>query len=62
MMPSLMCKLKEESKKSTAKRVLSNEAGGIMSATSAGALPCNRQQVKDARRHKQDCDTLYSVM
>lgn len=42
-MPSLMCKSKE---KSTPKRVLqfvSNEAGG---ATSAGALPHNRQQVK----------------
>ena len=67
-MPSVMCKLKEESKKSTPKHVLqfvSNEAGGIISATSAGALPCNRQQVKDARRQsssKQDYDPLYSVM
>ena len=67
-MSSVLCKLKEESKKSTPKRVLqfvSNEAGGIMSAASAGALPRNRQQVKDARRQsssKQDYDPLYSVM
>ena len=42
-MPCLMCKLKEF-KKSTQKRVLqfvSNEVGGIMSATSAGALQDN---------------------
>lgn len=67
-MPSVMCKLKEEAKGNTPKRALqfvSNEAGGIMDATSAGALPRNRQQVKDMRRQitsNQDFDPLYSVM
>ena len=44
-MPSVMCKLKKEAKKTTPKRVLqfvSQEAGGIMEATSAGALPRSR--------------------
>ena len=52
-MPSVLCKLKEEVMGKTPKRALqfvSNEIGGIMNATSAGALPRNRQQVKDARR------------
>lgn len=67
-MPSVMCKLKKEGEGKTPKRALqfvSSEAGGIMNATSAGALPRNRQQVKDVRRHvasKQDFDPLYSVM
>ena len=67
-MPSVMCKLKNEAKNKTPKRALqfvSQEAGGIMEATSAGALPRSRQQIKDARRKitsKQDCDPLYSVM
>ena len=36
-----------------------------MEATSAGALPRSRQQVKDARQRvtsKQDFDPLYSIM
>ena len=52
-MPSVTCKLKEEAKKKTPKRALqfvSQEAGGIMEATSAGAPPRCRQQIKDARR------------
>ena len=67
-MPSVMCKLKKEAKKKTPRRALqfvSHEAGGIMEATSAGALPRSRQQVKDIRRNftsKQDYDPLYSVM
>ena len=67
-MPSVMRKLKEESKTSKPKRILqfvSNEAGGILSAPSASALPRGRQQVKDARRQsssKQTYDPLYSVM
>ena len=67
-MPSVMCKLKKEAKKKTPKRALqfvSKEAGGILEATSAGALPRSRQQIKDARRKvtsKQDYDPLYSVM
>ena len=67
-MPSVMCKLKEQAKKQTPKRVLQfvrQEAGGLMEATSAGALPRNSQQIKDARRkdaNKQQFDPLYSVM
>ena len=67
-MPSVMCKLKQEAKKNTPKRVLqfvSEASGGIMEATSAGALPRGRQQIKDARRKntsKQDFDPLYSIM
>lgn len=67
-MPSVIRKLKQEAKTSTPKRVLqfvSCEAGGILQATSAGALPRNRQQVKDAKRkgtNKQEFDPLYSVM
>lgn len=67
-MPSVMCKLKKEAKKKTPKRVLqfvSQEAGGILEASSAGALPRSRQQIKDARwkvTSKQDYDPLYSVM
>ena len=44
-MPSVMCKLKEESKTSKPKRILqfvSNEAGGILNAPSASALPQGR--------------------
>jgi len=52
-MPSMMCKLKGKTKESTPKhallKFLSTKIGGILEATSAGALPCNRQQVKDAR-------------
>ena len=67
-MPSMMCKLKEKAKGSTPKRALkflSTEAGGILEASSAGSLPRNRQQVKDARRKntsRQDFDPLYAVM
>ena len=63
-----MCKLKEEAKKQTLKRVLqfaSREAGGILEATSAGALPHSRQQIKDARResaNKHAFDPFYSVV
>ena len=63
-----MCKIKEEAKKATPKRSLelvSSQAGGILQATSAGALPRKRQQVKDAWRKytdKQSYDTLYAVM
>lgn len=64
----MMCKLKEKAKGSTPQRALkflSTEAGGILGASSAGALPHNRQQVKDARRKstsKQEFDLLYAVM
>ena len=67
-MPSMMCKLKEKAKGSTPKRALkflSTEAGGILEASSAGALPRNRQQAKDARQKstsKQEFDPLYAVM
>ena len=67
-MPSMMCKLKEKAKGSTPKRALkflSTEAGGILEASSAGAFPRNRQQVKDARQKstsKQEFDPLYAVM
>ena len=67
-MPSVMSKLKKEALEKTPKRALqfvSCEAGGIMEARSAGALPRSRQQVKDARRkvtNKQDFDPLYAVM
>ena len=66
-MPSVIHKLKQEAKKNTPKRVLqfvSCEAGGILEATSAGALPRNRQQVKDAKWKdtNKDFDPLYSVM
>ena len=67
-MPSVMCKFKQEATKSTPKRVLrfvSGSAGGILEATSAGALPRGRQQIKDAKRKstsKQDFDLLYSIM
>ena len=63
-----MCKLKKEATKKIPKRALqfvSQEAGGIMEATSAGALPRSRQQIKDARwkiTSKTDCDPLYSIM
>jgi hypothetical protein len=63
-----MTKLKKESQTKTPKLALqfvSQEAGGIMEATSAGALPRGRQQIKDARRQvtsKQDYDPLYSTM
>ena len=61
-MPSVMCKLKKEARDKTPKRALqlvSDKAGGIVKAPSAGALPRNRQQVKDARRNKQAFD--YSL-
>ena len=67
-MPSVMCKIKEEARKAMPKRALqfvSSQAGGILHAMSAGALPRNRQQVKDARRRctdKQAYDPLYAVM
>jgi len=67
-MPSVMCKVKEEARKSTPKCALqfvSSQAGGILHATSAGALPSNCQQVKDAQRKctgKQAYDPLYAVM
>ena len=67
-MPSTLCKVKEKAKETTAKRALkylSNEAGGILEATSASSLPRGRQQVNDARRKgvsKQTHDPLYAVM
>ena len=66
-MPSMMCKLKEKARRSTPKRALKflSEAGEILQESSAGALPHNRQQVKDARRKstsKQEYDPLYAVM
>ena len=56
-MPSIMCKVKEEARKSAPERALqfvSSQAGGILHATNAGALPRNRQQVKDALRKCTD--------
>ena len=44
-MPRMMCKLKEKAKGSTPKcalKFLSTEAGGILEASSAGSLLCNR--------------------
>jgi len=64
-MPSIMCKVKEEARKSTPLQFVSSQAGGILHATSAGALPRNRQQMKDARRKctdKQAYNPLYAVM
>lgn len=64
-MPSVMTKLKKESVSKTPKsvvKILSDESGGIMKIKSAGELPRGRQQVKDARRGKQDFDPLYAVM
>ena len=62
-----MEKLRTESKHKTPKRSLnfvSEEAGGIMGASSAGALPRSRQQVKDIRRisKQQEPDPLFAVM
>ena len=65
--PSVMTKLKKESKTKTPKCALqfvSEEAGGIMEVTSADALPRSRQRIKDARwrvTSKQDCDPLYPI-
>lgn len=65
-MPSVMTKLKEAATQKTPKRALqfvSDEQGGVLGATSAGALPRSRQQVKDMRRNlKQDDDPLFSLM
>ena len=68
-MPSVMKKLKVESKHRTPKRALSfvsAQAGGIMEASSAGALPRNRQQVKDIRRankqHEPDLTTSQASL
>ena len=67
-MPSMIYVLKEKAKGSTPKcalKFLSTEAGGILEASSAGSLPRNRQQVKDARQKntsRQDFDPLYAVM
>ena len=66
-MPSVMEKLKTQSKNKTPKRALSfvsAEAGGIMEASSAGALPRNRQQVKDIRRasKQHEPDPLFAVL
>ena len=52
-MPSMLCKVKEKAKETTAKRALkylSNEAGSILETTTASSLPCGRQQINDARR------------
>ena len=60
-MPSMLIKVKEQAQKNTPKRALqfvSNEVGGILEATSAGAIPRNRQQVKDARRKSKGKDDL----
>ena len=52
-MPSAMCKIKEKAKKAMPKwslEFVSSQAGEILQATSAKALPPNCQQVKDAQR------------
>ena len=67
-MPSILCKVKEKAKETTAKRALkyfNNETGRILGAKSAVCLLCGRQQVSDARRKgkgKQEYDLLYAVM
>ena len=65
-MPSVMTKLKQAATQKTPKRALqfvSDEQGGVLGATSAGALPRSRQQVNDMRRNlKQDDDPLFSLM
>ena len=66
-MPSMLCKVKEKAKETTAKRslkYLSNEANGILEATTASGLPRGRQQVNDARRKgvNKAHDPLYAVM
>ena len=64
--PSVMTKLKEAATRKTPKRALQfvvDEQSGVVGATSAGALPRSRQQVKDMRRSlKQDGDPLFSLM
>ena len=64
-MPSMMKRLKEQSKQSTAKRVLQfvrKESGGVMEACSAGALPRGRQQINDCRKNRKENDPLYALM
>lgn len=62
-MPSVMTKLKEAATRKMPKRDLQfvvDEQGGVVGATSAGALPRSRQQVKGMRRSlKQDDDPLF---
>ena len=65
-MHSVMTKLKKVAGKSMPKNdveFVSKKAGGVLSALSAGPLPCGRQQVKDMRYASSlDVDLLYSVM
>ena len=65
-MPSVTTKLKQAATQKTPKRALQfvvDEQGSVVGATSAGALPRSRQQVKDMRRSlKQDNDPLFSLM
>ena len=65
--PSTLCKVKGKAKETTAKhalKYLSNEAVGILEATSASSLPRGRQQINDARRKgvSKAHDPLYAVM
>jgi len=64
-MPSVLKKLKNVATHSAAKRALSfvdDQLGGMLTASSAGALPRGRQQVNDIRYTKEaaEFDLLYS--
>ena len=72
-MPSTLQKLKTVAVNLTPKFAICEASGGIMTASSAGSVPRNRQQVKDLRRHKdvnemevghgnKKRDPLFSVM
>ena len=71
-MPSTLKKLKSVATNLTPKfAVCDSQTEDLLTASSAGALPCNRQQVADMRRRREDDkehffskkkDPLFSVM
>ena len=70
-MPSTLQKLREVSMNLTAKfAVCKSTVDDLFTASSAGALPRNRQQVSDMQRHRDEKETslskkkdpLFSVM
>ena len=72
-MPSTLQKLKTVAVNLTPKFAIYEASGGIMTASSAGSVSRNRQQVKDLRRRKdvnemevghgnKKRDPLFSVM